>query len=512
MTENVANPTPKKRRWPRWLGAGLLLLAAAVLVFARGVDRGLNHDEHQFIAPGAILARQGAQPYRDYPLFHLPNLVFVYAAVDRLTGDLILGTKFVSIFASCASLGLLVLVALRRPARGLWLAAGALALVIFDPLFFYTTGQTWNHELPTALALGALLLLDRAGGRDSLACSALAGLCAGLAVGCRLTFAPMLLPMGLAAFFFAVNRKRQLIHVVIFTATATLALAPSIYYLVTAREAFLFGNLEFPRLRLLDPTDTRAQKTITFSRKLRYFVKEIVVPSWPLFLAFLATAAVPGWRWFRRREPAGLTRGLVMLVVPFFLLGCFVPSRYQYQHYFVLVPFLALGVILGLQNASRFAWFRAGLVAILALISIVRGIGNYRAITDVVRPETWFSTSARSTGDEIRRLVPRGKVLTLAPVFPLAGGVAIYPEFATGPFAWRGAHLVPAERRARLHLIAPDDLETFLAADPPAAILTGFESGTDLETPFLEYAQRHDYRPVNLTKKRTLWRPQKTAP
>jgi hypothetical protein len=39
----------------------------------------LNHDEHQFVAPSVLLLREGLLPYRDYPFFHTPNLVFVFA-------------------------------------------------------------------------------------------------------------------------------------------------------------------------------------------------------------------------------------------------------------------------------------------------------------------------------------------------------------------------------------------------------------------------------------------------
>jgi hypothetical protein len=109
----------------------------------------------------------------------------------------------------------------------------------------------------------------------------------------------------------------------------------------------------------------------------------------------------------------------------------------------------------------------------------------------------------------MRKQLNGGKILTLAPTYPLLGGFDVYPEFATGPFAWRSAHLIPAERRRRLHLVAPDDLDSFLEPYPPAGILTGYEDDGDLEKPFLEYAKRHGYQLVHISKKRDLWIPQK---
>jgi len=96
-------------------------------------------------------------------------------------------------------------------------------------------------------------------------------------------------------------------------------------------------------------------------------------------------------------------------------------------------------------------------------------------------------------------------VLTLATVYPLVENFDIYREFATGPFAWRGAYLVPPERRRRLHLVAPEDLEAFLAPDPPSAILTGYEEDGDLERPLIDYAKAHRYRLIHLSKGSHLW-------
>jgi len=491
----------------------VIVVVSSYLVFARGIERPLNHDEHQFLAPAAVLARHGALPYRDFPLFHLPNLVFVYAAVERLGFDLVLGAKLVSILATASVIAMLAREAVRRPAFGhpggsLLVTMGALALMIFDPVFCATTGKTWNHEVPTALAFASLLLIGRASEHDSLAASMLAGLTAGLAAGFRLTLAPVLAPLALAAFLYPLPFRRQFIHGLVFGVCSVLALSPALYFLSVDREAFLFGNFEFPRLRLLDPTNERIQKTMTWWRKLRYFGKEIVLLSWPLFLAFLAIAVPPAWVWLRRRERGHLKLGVLLLVLPFLLIGCFAPSRYQYQHFFVLIPFLALGVVYGLQSLApigRSARLYQGLFAGVSIFSILLGIKYYRNINAPWTMGDWHLTRASTTGTDLRKYLKHGKILTLAPTYPLLGGFDIYPEFATGPFAWRSAQLVPTDRRYRLHLIAPDDLEGFLASDPPAGILTGYEDDGDLEKPFLEYAKRHGYRLVHISKKRDLW-------
>jgi hypothetical protein len=156
------------------------------------MDRDLNHDEHQFLAPAALLSREGLQPWRDYALFHLPNLVFVYAAAGTLTGNIILGAKLVSFSASALLVLGLVVAAMRvrRVYIALILGLTAILLLLTDPLFRYTAGKTWNHEVPSALLIGAIASLAAAARRDNLWLTAAAGVFVGLATGCRLTFAP----------------------------------------------------------------------------------------------------------------------------------------------------------------------------------------------------------------------------------------------------------------------------------------------------------------------------------
>jgi hypothetical protein len=132
------------------------------------------------------------------------------------------------------------------------------------------------------------------------------------------------------------------------------------------------------------------------------------------------------------------------------------------------------------------------------------GKDRYAWVGEIVRPERWFPMRAHSIALQMRARVPRGKVLTLAPAWPVEAGLGIYPEFATGPFAWRTAHHLPALRRREFDLIAPEDLPGFLENDAPAAILTGFESG-GLEKPLIRYATEHAYEVVDFGKDRRLW-------
>jgi len=496
----------------------LLVLAIAVvglvLLYARTMDRDLNHDEEQFLAPGALINRYGLLPWKDFSVFHLPNLTFAYAAADRLTGDLIFGARLISFLATSGVLLTVSVVAARKRCVFGVLGAFAIAgLFLGDPLALYTVGKAWNHEVPSACLLLGFGFLVAAAKKDRLWLTALAGAFGGLAMGCRLTFAPCLLGFALITWFFPGDLRRRFTHLAILTLAAVISLAPSWYFLATEREAFVFGNFEFNRLRLIDVENTRIQKTVTWWRKFRHFGKEIVRPSWALFLCWGLIAVVPAWRWLRTRREGSQSLAYLLLLFPFALIGCYMPTRYQYQHCYVLIPLLTLGCALAWPRISLAPEKKRLVLTIFASMVGALGwwtLGRNAELETVTQPEECFYSRHRSYGLEIRQHAPEGPILTLTPTFPLSAGLSIYPEFANGPFGWRSASFVEPARRARLHLVAPEDLPAFLAGRPPKAILTGVED-EELEKPLVEWAKTHGFQPVSLKRKRILWLPREHA-
>lgn len=512
MTDAAASPASLPKRLGIIFAAAVILLGAWALIFVRSVDRDLNHDEHQFLAPAALVAREGLQPWRDFPLYHLPNLVFVYAGTERLTGDLVLGAKMVNVAASAGIVLALVLLALRRTSwLGILIALGAVLLLLFDPLFRFSTGKTWNHEVPTALLLAAGGLLLVALRRDTLWLTAAAGMCGGLATGCRLTFAPTLIGLFVFALLYPTPGRRRFGHAATLTLAATLALGPSLYYLATETERFLFSNFEFAKLRLADPSNERVQKTANMWRKIRFVVKDVILLSWPVFLAWIVVAIRPGWQWLKTRQLGNPAAGLWLLLFPFTLAGCLMPLRYQYQHYFVLIPLAVVGTICAARDISHLS-IRKGFTTIAfvlvgtILAARVEDKSDYPPIPPFTSREEWYPSRLVRQAQEVKAIVPAGRILTLAPSMPLSADLEIYPEFAAGVFGWRSASLVPRDRRGPLHLVAPEDLAEFLRANPPAAILTGVEE-EDEEEPLVEWAKANGFHPKALKKKRTLWVP-----
>ena len=150
------------------------------------------------------------------------------------------------------------------------------------------------------------------------------------------------------------------------------------------------------------------------------------------------------------------------------------------------------------------------LFVLLVLLTNLYQLQEYRRVTFLRYPESWRPLQLHQLGQQIREVIGTGKVLTLAPELVMEAGLQIYPELATGPFIWRVASLVPEEERQALDLVAPEDLESFLAQEPPAGILVGIEPS--YETPLLDYANQHGYHKIELTQDIAIWLPGSAGP
>jgi len=111
------------------------------------------------------------------------------------------------------------------------------------------------------------------------------------------------------------------------------------------------------------------------------------------------------------------------------------------------------------------------------------------------------------SGEWLAQEVCEGPVLTLAPVLAMEAGLRTYAAFATGPFTWRVAHIIPEANRQLVGWLAQDDLDAYLAASPPTAILTGLELENDgfepgvrgnLEQPLEAYAERTGFHRTSI--------------
>ncbi|MFL5733654.1 MAG: hypothetical protein ACJ78Q_10675 [Chloroflexia bacterium] len=503
----------------------ILYYAAAVLFFAAvfllllsaNMRKELSHDEHMYVAGGYLLARRLLIPYADLPYLQMPNLAFAYASILLGTSHLLLAARLFN--TVCATLSAVILFAVTASlfreagyAARLTLGAGSALLLVANPIFLYSSGLAWNHDLPVLLALLAVAAISSAAGRaNPYLLLGAAGVAVGLAVGTRLAFAPALLPLAAGAFFLpgATSPRRRLYRAGAFCLGVLGGLLPAIVVAALAPDRFSFDNLGYHRLSETYWRQLGNTRAMDLPSKLGYLwdvVREpgtLALAIGALLVAILAV--ITGRAKPAVYFPLALAAGVALSL----LVGALLPTPTWYQYYYAPLPFLVLAAAYTaaiLYARARTSRGRTALLAAFAVLVLAAGIpaiASYARLNPSLRVDDWVPSQVHALGEEIGQAVGRGKVLTLAPLFPLEGGAGIYEQMAAGPFTWRVAGQLPSEDRGRLGVVGGDDLEALLERDPPAGILTGFEGG--LEEPLVKYAQAHGYTARQLSNGATLW-------
>ena len=500
--------------------------AIAVCVYAHALQKPLDHDEHQFIASAALIAREGLVPYRDFPYFHLPYLSYLYAAAFLVSDHLLLTARLV---AATAALAVAALV--WRRARSMLTgvadavatagAAACVLVLVTNPMFLYTAGRAWNHDVAILAALASTIALAGApeAKRPTLA-AMIAGALLGIAIGTRSTMALLAPPLLLAAALSSDRGWTLLSRASLpggFAIGVALAQAPLAALYALAPEKFVYGNVTYNLvLNTRYRHETGYDVAMSDTQKLGYLVDVVLAHprNAALLLAYFVSALVAVVA-VRRSPQAREARSsrfavTVALCLPFLLIAAQLPTPTWYQYYYALVPFLVVGAIanLGACGATHYRWI--GIAAALpALVGAVTGARYYRPYLFITPPAEWTAISVHETGRKIASLHDTERVLTLGPTFPLEGGLGIHPALATGAFAWRTAPLVEHDERVRLGLFGPDELATLEASDHPFAVLTGVERDPDenLEASLLEHVSGGAWAPTSVGEELTLWLP-----
>jgi hypothetical protein len=472
------------------LAPALFFGAALVVMLGFALGAPLDHDEHQFIASAALLARDGLLPYRDFAYFHTPNLVGIYALLFLVTDHLLLAARlFSTLCAWLIGIGLFA-ISLHR-ASSVALALGIAALFFVNPVVDYTFPKAWNHMLPALLLLLAFASQCRGARLGRAGWFFASGFLVAAAAGTRISFAPLALPFLVMAWF-TPGRHRAVAACIVGMFVASI---PTFLLLGAAPEQFLFDNLAYnSRVNALYRLASGDERSALLSKTI-FVGKVLVNPGNAALLGIGLFAILRRRRQWRSDYPTTL----LLAILPFVLVGIFAPTPSYSQYYSVLAVVAALAAALGLRPTAR--WPLAAIVAVSGTASVVQ---NFETVTRLAARE-WTPLQLHADGRALRMRVDSGRVLTLAPIVPLEGGLDIYPELATGSFAWRTASLIPPAERQRHGFIAPEDLLDRLAARPPTAILLGYERKQ--ERTLLTYARDHGYHRTELRDKITGWLP-----
>jgi hypothetical protein len=335
----------------------------------------------------------------------------------------------------------------------------------------------------------------------------LSGLLLGAGIGTRLTVAPLLAPFILALLVVRIAYTGRVKALMLFLAGLLLALLPAFALLAIAPAQFYFCNFIYHGpIEQLYQQSTFPYK-ITLPHRALFALKELVVsPSTLVLIVGFAIGIWPSrrasWRDLTTR-PETLT---ICLLLPFVFAGCWIPIPPHRQYYYALVPILLLGNLHALPidrfSPRRIAW----MVTLLIAMEVIESVPTFWQDKTLFRPSDWESVLVHRQGVEISSYVKRGPVLTLQPIYPLEGGLTIFNELATGPFAWRTASFLTHTQREAFHVMDPDNLQAFLRSHPPSAGLTAAEPGEQkLPTEMLNFLQTKGYLPRPAAQHWILW-------
>lgn len=500
--------------------AGLAVLLG--ISAAQGLGRELIHDEHQFVAPGALLAQRGQLPYLDYPYFHMPYLAFIYGGVFLFTDHLLMGARLVSVLFGWA----LVVLVFRSAWRGLaawgpWArglgAAAAACLLYFNPFFRQAHALTWNHDGGVLFATLGMLCLCRAQERDRLARDlVLAGVCLAVATGIRLSYAPFAIPFAIIAWRMVPRRGASgslalaapgsgLARVGRLALGGVLGSLPVLVLMGMAPSDFFFGNLRYPLLNTEWYAEQGNTKAMTLGGKLSFLWDELGRQPSTLALAVAATLGCVVWLATRRRThdatrpPRDPVASAAFLCAPFAAAGAFAPSPSWPQYYVAAIPFLALGAVHGLaslQPARPIARVMLALLVVAGGVSLTYGRAKLEPMSVLSDRAAWEPLKVHAVGQQIGVRIGDGLVFTEAPIYPLEGGSRVYGFHVVGPFTFRTGHLLSKEVRLERGVYAFGELPMVMRLTPPAAILTGPDGW--MARPTRQYGRAAEFQPYEL--------------
>lgn len=482
-----------------------------LLVWGRVLGYEIRRDELMFVPPAVLLHEHSL--YRDFFFNHVPYSAWIFRGAERLFGDL--GLLFSARLAVCAAWLVLVaavgLTVLRLSGSGGLALICALSLMTTEGLLNQTGMAATNNLLPLAFSsVGAgLFLVATVAGPPKPAPLLLAGFCMAVAAATKISAVVLVPPLLAGAFLMPAGmplRLRMSRVVLPLTVGGLIGGAPALA-VFAADPARVFAHVvgfhTGPHVAWWAQNGATEPGVamglggkIQIAHALWLGSSSLVLFVVLLFLMLIGSREQgrPGSQTVTERRALAVVAAAIAATAAM----AFVPSPGFPQYYappLALLPFLPALAMRRLGPAYREQAAPVLLAAGLAMAVI----GAPRLLPAAM---TWIdlgsSTPAASAeaGSEIRERLEAeglasGRVATLMPIYPLESGLDVYPEFATGPFAYRIAGVTGPDLAEYFVMAGPEDLAELFAADPPAAILTGFSP--ELEGPFLQWAQAHGY-------------------
>ena len=504
--------------------AGALMLAVIGL-FARIVNFEMRNDEQLYAPPAVLLGDQ--QLYADVFYNHVPGTAWLFHAVTELSSSShFLFTARMVVFCGWLLMAAILAWSAVRLTKSLSVAALLLVLLFSNQYFLGPTGAiASNNFLPLPfIYLGLFLFIvgverveQLAGARDKIAPLILfaSGAAISIAATLKANAAIFVFPVAIGAFF-AGNvgglRQRFVRTILPVAAGGLVAAIPLIVIALRDFETFFAHVLSYhtgpqvaywqvaarsePGVAMSVPAKAVLLHQIFFTGANLLLFAAIAVA---VFLRFTSVGVRSLLRSLKWSEWFVLGSAALALIVSFTPTPSF--PQYFAQPLIVLMLFFLLFYRSLAGEAKHIANTAMAALAVIGAIG-----GAPRLVQDLPSlgsPAKWAVNRTHQDGlkiaQELQKRGVDGPVATLFPVYPLAGGLSVYPEFATGPFAYRTGDVGDPDLIAHYVTTSPLSVANRLANEPPAAVLLGFAD--ELEAPIAEFVEQNSYQRTDLVIK-----------
>ncbi len=501
----------------------IILLFGVILVgvFARLMNYELRRDEELYVPPAVLLGE--GRLYEDFFYNHVPGSAWIFQAFHSIfgAGGLLFSARMAVFFAWIAFAAALVFFTWRLT-RSVAATVALAVLVLANEQLLSVVGSTaTNNFMTLPLAYSGICLfilgvrgesvfrnIERAdGARPDKAPVFAAGACLAAALSIKVSAIAFVAPVAAAALFLPAGMpliRRAASVLAPFALGGVLAALPVLMTYFRAPELFVAHVVQYHTGPHVDywASGPAGEDDVAIGVGAKALLAHQIWLSGANLLLNVAMASVIAWlaaseprfRWLKR-----LDGGAILALATLFVVGCFsfapTPSFPQYfAPTIAVVPIVIALFYRRLPNERRGA---ANVVlCILAFFALIAGAPRLvQHLPKLAVPSAWTVAKIHQDGARIQDAMLKsgveGNVATLLPIYPLEAGLGVYPELATGQFAYRTADLTSPALLKFYRTTSPSMVRSMFEVDPPAALLLGFEP--ELEAPMLEFAIAHRY-------------------
>jgi hypothetical protein len=495
----------------RKITLAIVLIVIGAGLFCNLMNSGPTNDEHLYVTSGVLV---NSHPlYSGFPFSHWPGVPLLLNGAYHLTGSswFYLTAKLVA----CGAL-LLTGLAFYRIFRLLTEDRTTSVLLLILSMVNYDLmdclSEVWSASLALPVGLFAVYFLFSSVSESRIRPwgVALSGLLVALAADTRAIYVVFAVPIFLILLLFprGLPFRRRVVRLVLpFVGGVLIGLVPTLYYLLTRPNAFLFDTLAFFRENAA--WFVQWSDSVTLSGKLN-FIKD----SWKhfsnagltLLLLFLAIHRVDTSASLREalRRLLGMRSLLCIMLFLAAVAGTAVVT--PLWSYYLATP-IAILIILAatwlkaVRGDGQERSVQSVLISVTALC-IIFGAANVAGnLPSLLAPSQWPCIAVHRKALELRNEIQAGgatgKVATMYPIYAIEAGLPIYAPLAGGQIFYRVGDQITPEERARFGFTSPSTLAALLESDPPVAVLVSqVPMEHDLDLPLVRFAEAYHYRKV----------------